>query len=202
MYKARSVGESTAAMSTPVVAPPKPSLVPVRGDRAHHWCACGCSSRQLFSGRLQKCTELNPVMYAAERNDQRLFCGGEHTYTRPFRDGAHPNLPGGSLRRGHVHRGPQGAGHRGECDFSAAKQIHSRQAASATCRLARHQLSRGLPRDSLLRLRGCAQLRPGTGAQQEVLRLTIVHQCVLSGVKPWQRITAHESSRSLWGVWL
>lgn len=96
MYKARFVGESTAAMSTPVVARPKPFLVTVKAGRTYHWCACGRSSRQPFCDGSHKGTEFNPVMYVAERDDELLFCGCKHTRDQPFCDGAHTNLPGGS----------------------------------------------------------------------------------------------------------
>src|SRR5580704_16924366 len=96
MYKARRVRESTAAMSTVVVARPKPFLVTVKAGRTYYWCACGRSSKQPFCDGSHKGTEFNPVPYVADVDDELLFCGCKHTREQPFCDGAHTNLPGGS----------------------------------------------------------------------------------------------------------
>lgn len=96
MYKARRVRESTAAMSTVVVARPKPFLVTVKAGRTYYWCACGRSSKQPFCDGSHKGTEFNPVPYVADVDDELLFCGCKHTGEQPFCDGAHTNLPGGS----------------------------------------------------------------------------------------------------------
>jgi len=97
MYKARPVRESTGAMSSPVVARPKPCLVTVKAGRTYFWCACGRSSKQPFCDGSHEGTEFTPVKFVAGSQDEELlFCGCKHTRDRPFCDGAHTNLPGGS----------------------------------------------------------------------------------------------------------
>jgi mannose-6-phosphate isomerase-like protein (cupin superfamily)/CDGSH-type Zn-finger protein len=97
MYKARPVGESTGAMSSPVVARPKPCLVTVQAGRTYFWCSCGRSAKQPFCDGSHEGTEFTPVKFVAGSQDEELLlCGCKHTRDKPFCDGAHSNLPGGS----------------------------------------------------------------------------------------------------------
>jgi mannose-6-phosphate isomerase-like protein (cupin superfamily)/CDGSH-type Zn-finger protein len=97
MYNTRPVGESTDAMSSPVVARPKPCLVTVQAGRTYFWCSCGRSSKQPFCDGSHLGTEFTPVKFVAGPQDEELLlCGCKHTRDKPFCDGAHTNLPGGS----------------------------------------------------------------------------------------------------------
>jgi CDGSH-type Zn-finger protein/quercetin dioxygenase-like cupin family protein len=84
-------------MTTPVVAPPKPCLVNLKGGRTYFWCSCGRSSKQPFCDGSHQGTQFQPLKFtAAAGNEEALLCGCKHTGNPPYCDGAHTNLPGGS----------------------------------------------------------------------------------------------------------
>src|ERR1700722_16319394 len=93
----RPFGRVRGAMTTPVVAPPKPCLVNLKGGRTYFWCSCGRSANQPFCDGSHKGTGFEPLKFTATpENTEVLLCGCKHTATPPYCDGAHTNLPGGS----------------------------------------------------------------------------------------------------------
>src|ERR1700722_1368869 len=84
-------------MTTPVVAPPKPCLVNLKGGRTYFWCSCSRSAKQPFCDGSHQGTQFEPLKFtAAAGGEEALLCGCKHTRNPPFCDGAHTNLPGGS----------------------------------------------------------------------------------------------------------
>ena len=83
-------------MTAPVVARPKPCLVTLKGGRTYFWCTCGRSAKQPFCDGSHKGTDLEPLKFVADADEEVLLCGCKQTATAPFCDGAHTNLPEGS----------------------------------------------------------------------------------------------------------
>ncbi len=91
----RLFGRVRAAMTTPVVALPKPCLVNLKGARTYYWCTCGRSAKQPFCDGSHKGTDFQPLKFtAAAEGGEALLCGCKHTRNPPYCDGAHTNLPG------------------------------------------------------------------------------------------------------------
>ncbi len=76
----------------PVIAKPKPYLVPVKQGNRYAWCACGRSKAQPFCDGSHSNTVFKPVLFTAAKTEDILLCGCKHTRSGPYCDGAHNNL--------------------------------------------------------------------------------------------------------------
>src|ERR1700677_4519055 len=74
----RPFGRVPGDMTTPVVAPPKPCLVNLKGGRTYYWCSCGRSANQPFCDGSHKGTGLEPVKVVLAADEEVLLCGWKH----------------------------------------------------------------------------------------------------------------------------
>ncbi|MCE9663940.1 CDGSH iron-sulfur domain-containing protein [Halomonas sp. M5N1S17] len=74
------------------IAQKAPYAVDVVAGKTYVWCACGRSVTQPFCDGSHKVTELQPVVYKAQRDETLYFCGCKHTATPPLCNGTHKTL--------------------------------------------------------------------------------------------------------------
>ena len=79
-------------MTDPVPAQKAPYEVTVEAGRTYFWCACGLSKKQPFCDGSHAGTDITPVKFKAEKEDNVFFCGCKATEGKPFCDGTHNDL--------------------------------------------------------------------------------------------------------------
>lgn len=79
-------------MANVVIAQKSPFPVDVQAGRKYAWCACGRSQTQPFCDGSHKGTEINPIVFTADRTETLYLCGCKHTREQPLCDGTHETL--------------------------------------------------------------------------------------------------------------
>lgn len=73
--------------------PERPQLNPyqveLEAGKRYAWCRCGRSKKQPFCDGSHAGTEIEPLMFTAERTELALLCGCKDTGDPPFCDGSH-----------------------------------------------------------------------------------------------------------------
>lgn len=76
-------------MADPTPAQLSPYLVELTEGRIYSWCRCGLSSRQPFCDGSHKGSDIEPLVFTAERTEAVNLCGCKQTCDEPFCDGSH-----------------------------------------------------------------------------------------------------------------
>jgi CDGSH-type Zn-finger protein len=76
----------------PIAARTAPYQAGVEAGRTYYRCACGRSARQPFCDGSHAGTDLAPMAWTAEADDDVWFCGCKATADRPLCDGSHASL--------------------------------------------------------------------------------------------------------------
>jgi mannose-6-phosphate isomerase-like protein (cupin superfamily)/CDGSH-type Zn-finger protein len=79
-------------MDKPEIAQYKPCLVNVEEGKRYFWCTCGRSKRQPFCDSSHRGTDFLPLVWTADKTEEKLFCACKRTRSEPFCDGTHNSL--------------------------------------------------------------------------------------------------------------
>ena len=79
-------------MDKPEIAQYKPCLVHVEEGKRYFWCTCGRSKRQPFCDSSHRGTDFLPLVWTADKTEEKLFCACKRTRSEPFCDGTHNSL--------------------------------------------------------------------------------------------------------------
>jgi CDGSH iron-sulfur domain-containing protein 3 len=81
--------EGIIVMALPAPAQLSPYLVELTEGRTYSWCRCGQSKRQPFCDGSHKGTDIEPLVFTAQRTETANLCGCKQTGDQPFCDGSH-----------------------------------------------------------------------------------------------------------------
>lgn len=76
----------------PIPAQKAPYKAKVKAGRTYYWCARGRSANQPFCDGAHEGTELEPLAWTSEAEDEVWFCVCKQTAEPPFCDGTHAKL--------------------------------------------------------------------------------------------------------------
>lgn len=76
-------------MADTVPAQLSPYLVELQEGRTYSWCRCGLSARQPFCDGSHKGTDIQPLIFVAQRTEATNLCGCKQTCDEPYCDGSH-----------------------------------------------------------------------------------------------------------------
>ena len=76
-------------MADTVPAQLSPYLVELVEGRSYSWCRCGRSARQPFCDGSHMGTDIQPLVFKAERTEAVNLCGCKQSCDAPFCDGSH-----------------------------------------------------------------------------------------------------------------
>jgi mannose-6-phosphate isomerase-like protein (cupin superfamily) len=74
------------------VAENKPVLVSLEAGKKYAWCTCKHSKTQPFCDGAHKGTDMRPLVFKADKDEDVLLCACKATQSGPYCDGAHNNL--------------------------------------------------------------------------------------------------------------
>jgi len=70
----------------------KPCLVSLEAGKKYAWCTCKHSKTQPFCDGAHKGTDMKPMVFKADKDEDVLLCACKATASGPYCDGAHNNL--------------------------------------------------------------------------------------------------------------
>ncbi len=70
----------------------KPCLVSLEAGKKYAWCTCKNSKTQPFCDGSHKGTDMRPMVFKAEKDEDVLLCACKATRSGPYCDGSHNNL--------------------------------------------------------------------------------------------------------------
>ncbi|MBT5074657.1 MAG: cupin domain-containing protein [Kordiimonadaceae bacterium] len=70
----------------------KPILTSLVAGKKYAWCTCKHSKEQPFCDGSHKGTDMRPMVFTADKNEDVLLCACKATASGPYCDGAHNNL--------------------------------------------------------------------------------------------------------------
>jgi CDGSH-type Zn-finger protein len=79
-------------MTDPVVAAKEPANVTLEAGKSYAWCVCGLSKLQPFCDGAHKATDLKPMVFKQETDEEVWLCQCKQTGDKPFCDGTHNGL--------------------------------------------------------------------------------------------------------------
>jgi CDGSH-type Zn-finger protein len=80
-------------MDKPIIGEKSPKKVELVEGKYYAYCQCGRSKRNpLCDGSSHKETDINPMIFKAEKTEERYLCRCKQTSTPPFCDGTHKTL--------------------------------------------------------------------------------------------------------------
>ena len=79
-------------MSDARIAQAKPCLIAVEEGKRYFWCTCGRSEKQPFCDGSHRDTDFLPLVWTADKTEEKLFCACKQTRAQPFCDGSHNRL--------------------------------------------------------------------------------------------------------------
>lgn len=79
-------------MSERVIAQKAPYQAQLEAGKVYAWCACGRSTKQPFCDGTHKGSDIRPIVFKAEKDEEVWFCGCKQTGDQPYCDGTHNGL--------------------------------------------------------------------------------------------------------------